>query len=370
MSSSKFIIGGIFVVAALVSIVPLFKKDFEGFSFHSQAQTPVNKVSSIMSTTAQVDTIGTYNGISVKRSELSSQEKQSLFDAETQLYKAEESILARKYFTSLIEKYAKDKNISDKNLAQQQFLQDNVKVNDSDVKAFIQKNSDNPQLKGKTNTEQMTLVKPYLFEQAVSNLFRNLVAKAKADGSIEVTGVKLPESPRINIEVGNSPIKGSAKAPITIVEFADFQCPYCNTALPTIKAVLNKYKDKVSLVFKSYPLVQLHPQAVNASIAAECAQNQGKFWEMHDLLFENHNKLTDEIYKNLAKSVGLNVSKFNTCYSDASIKAKVMADAEYGQSLGINATPAFYINGILLMGAQPLSEFETVIDKELAALAK
>ena len=120
------------------------------------------------------------------------------------------------------------------------------------------------------------------------------------------------------------------------------------------------------LVFKNYPLIQLHPQAVNAGIAAECAQNQGKFWEMHDVLFENHSKLADTAYNGFAKTAGLDLNKFQTCFQYPKVKAKIMDEEQYGQSLGINATPAFYINGVLLMGAQPESEFVSVIEKELA----
>jgi len=371
MSASKFVIGGILVVAALVAIVPLFKRDFGSYSqltpqSSDQPSVPTNK-SPLTTSTGQGDVIGTYNGIVVKRADLNPQDKQSLFDAETQVYKAEESILAKKYFDSVLEKYAKDKKIADKNLAQQQYIQDHVKVSEAEVKAFIQQNSDNPQLKGKSSDEQVALVKPYLLQQAAGNFFRNVVAKAKADGLIKVTGTQLPESPRISIELGNSPSKGPTAAPITMVEFADYQCPYCYSVEPTVKSIMDKYKNKIRFVFKSYPLIQLHPQAVNASIAAECAQNQGKFWEMHDILFENHSKLSDAAYPGFAKTVGLDLNKFQACFKDPSVKAKVMKDESYGQSLGISATPAFYINGILLMGAQPESEFISIIEKELAS---
>jgi protein-disulfide isomerase len=195
--------------------------------------------------------------------------------------------------------------------------------------------------------------------------FRNLIAEAKTQGLIKVTGAKLPELPRVKIEIGDSPTIGPKNAPITLVEFADFQCPFCYSAEPTVKAIMAKYKDKIKLVFKNYPLISLHPQAVNASMAAECAQEQGKFWEMHDILFENHAKLADNVYSNFAKTVGLNIKNFDTCYTNPATKEKVMQQEAYGQSLGINATPAFYINGILLMGAQPESEFIATIDKEL-----
>lgn len=363
MSASKFIIGGLFVVAALVAVVPLFKKDFENYSSHS---IPFVKSDESSSNTSN-NILGTYNNIPVTRADLNTQEKQSLFESEAQLYKSIEGILAKKYFDSVIEKFAKDKNIPDKNMAQQIFISENVKLSESEIKGFIQQNSDNPQLKGKSLKEQIALVQPYLLQQMAGNYFKSMVAKAKAEGLIKVTSVQLPESPRLSIDIANEPSKGPKNAPITIVEFADFQCPYCYVAEATVKSILDKYKNKVKFVFRSYPLIQLHPQAVNASIAAECAKNQDKFWEMHDILFENHRNLTENAYDTFAKSLKLDVKKFQICFKNPAIKNKVMNDAAYGQSLGINATPAFYINGVLLMGAQPESEFVSIIDKELAS---
>ncbi|MES2615188.1 MAG: thioredoxin domain-containing protein [Bdellovibrionota bacterium] len=377
MSASKFIIGGIFVLAAVVSVVPLFRSDFKSYSMHSKVENTEKEASqknlffessklSQSGTSVTSEDIGSYNGVVVKRSDLNPKEKQSLFDAETQIYKAQENILARKYFDSIIEKYAKDKKILDKNEARKEYISENVKVADKEIKDFIQQNIDNPQLKGKSTEEQMSLVKPYLAQQAAGDFFRDVVAKAKEEGLIKVTGVQLPESPRIQVDITNAPSKGSPKAPITIVEFADFQCPYCYSVESTVKAISEKYKNQIHFVFRSYPLIQLHPQAVNASVAAECAQNQGKFWEMHGILFENHAKLADNVYDVFAKKVGLDMNKFQSCFKDSTVREKVMNDAEYGQSLGINATPAFYINGILIMGAQAESEFMSIIDKELA----
>lgn len=365
MSATKFVIGGVFVVAALVSIVPLFKRDFSNFAHENDpTSAPVMMVNNV-SGVASNDIIGTYNGISLKKSELNNQDKQSIFDAEMQLYRAQESLLAKRYFQKIIEKYAEENKIQDKSLAQRKYIESKVKIADSEVKSFIQENADNPQLKGKSQEEQMALVKPYLVQQAAGGYFRELVEKATTDGSIKVTGVKMPEALRVDVDTANSPSKGPSNAPVTIVEFADFQCPYCYSAQSTIKSVLEKYKNKVRFVFKSYPLSQIHPQAVNASVAAECAQNQGKFWEMHDVLFENHKKLTDSAYEGFAKQVGLDLPKFQSCFKDQVVRQKVKNDEAYGQSLGINATPAFYINGTLLMGAVPQAEFERLINKEL-----
>lgn len=358
MSSKKYLIGGILVLAAAVASVPLFLKDYRHISLIPSSQSHSTAVSS--------DILGTYDGTSVKRSNLTSRDTQSLFEAENQVYKTAENVIARKYFDSLIHKYMKDKKISDYDMASEMFMKEHVKVTDAEVKSFVQQNADNPQLKGKNFKQQEELVRPYLLQQASGNYFKEVINKAVADGLIQVTGFQKPEMVRINVEVGDAPFLGPKDAPITIVEFADFQCPYCSMAVPTVQEVMKKYDGKVKLVFKNFPL-SFHAQAMNAAVAADCAKAQGKYWEMHDKLFENHAKLDDALYGKLATAIGLDSGKFSACMKDPKIKSHVEAELAYGQSLGINGTPAFYINGVQLMaGAQPKEEFIKVIDVELS----
>ncbi|APJ02535.1 DsbA family protein [Silvanigrella aquatica] len=366
MSSGKFIIGGIFIAAAIVGSIPLFFHDYKkiannlpGFS----SSAPGNNKNSA----ATSDVLGKYNGITLKRTELTTQEKQALFEAESQTHKAIENILAKRYFDEIVKDYMKKKNLTNASAAERMFIQEKSSISLEQIKQFIKENADNAQLKGKTFEQQEALVKPYLQNQAAGSYFRDLVAKAVSEGDIEVTGASKPSTPKVNIDIGNSPSKGPKDAPITIVEFADFQCPYCATAQPTVEEVLKKYKGKVRYVFKNYPLVQIHPEAIPAAIAAECANKQDKYWQMHDGLFENHNKLGEETYNKLAQNIGLKLDEFNNCRKDTSVRDKINAEMEYGQSLGINATPAFYINGIQLMGSLPKAEFEKVINSELAS---
>ncbi|MBX9838646.1 MAG: DsbA family protein [Silvanigrellaceae bacterium] len=365
MSSGKFIIGGIFIAAAVVGSIPLFFHDYKKIANNLTGQTS-STVSSSSKTATGTEVIGKYNSVTLKRSDLTTQELQTLFDAESQSYKAIENILAKRYFDNLIKEYMKSKNISNTNTAEQMFIQEKSTVTNEQVKQFVKENAENPQLKGKTPEQQEALVKPYLQNQAAGSYFRALVAQALSKGEIEVLGASKPVSPKINVEIGNSPSKGPADAPVTIVEFADFQCPFCATAQPIVEEVLKQYKGKVRYVFKNYPLVQIHPEAIPAAIAAECANKQNKYWQMHDALFENHKKLGDETYTMIAQKIGLKIEEFNSCRKDQAVHDKINSEMEYGQSLGINATPAFYINGVQLMGALPKSEFEKVINNELS----
>ncbi|MBX9838976.1 MAG: DsbA family protein, partial [Silvanigrellaceae bacterium] len=246
-------------------------------------------------------------------------------------------------------------------IAEQMFIQKNSTVTNEQVKKFIKENSENPQLKGKTFEQQMAIVKPYLDSQAA----KFLVAQAVLNGKIEVSGVSKPLAPKISIDIGNSPSRGPANAQVTIIEFADFQCPFCAKAHPIIEEILNQYKEKVRFVFKNYPLIEIHPEAIPAAIAAECANKQEKYWQMHDSLFENHRKLGEETYVKIAKSIGLKIDEFNKCRKDQQIHDKINAERKYGQTLGINATPAFYINGVQFIGTLPKIELEKIINNEL-----
>jgi protein-disulfide isomerase len=367
MSKGKFIIGGIFVCAAIIGTIPLFFHDYKKITNNlSATQNATETLEKAPLSNNKNDVLGKFNNTTLKRSDLNPQERQTLYDAENQSYKAIENILAKRFFDNRIKEYMKKKNISNVNDAEKIFIQEFSGVSQTQVKQFIKENAENPQLKGKSPEQQEALVKPYLQNQGISNYYRSIIAKAISDGDIEVTGVTKPESVRINVDTSNAPSKGTANAPITIVEFADFQCPFCATAEPVIEEVLKKYKGKVRLVFKNFPLAQMHPEAIPSALAAECAAKQDKYWLMHGALFDNHKKLNEQLYVQLAQKFGLNLEEFNKCRKDKAMLDKIYADIEYGQSLGINATPAFYVNGIQLMGAVPKSDFEKIINSELA----
>jgi protein-disulfide isomerase len=174
---------------------------------------------------------------------------------------------------------------------------------------------------------------------------------------------------RPKIEVGYDPLRlrGNANAPVVIVEFADFQCPYCRREQAVLKALTTKYGNKVSVAYRDFPLRQIHAQAQPAAEAARCAGEQGKFWEYHDLLFAETAKLDAASLMDYAAQAGLDKNKFNECLSSGKFKPAIDEDLRAGEKLGVSGTPAFFINGVFLSGAQPMSEFEKMIDAELAA---
>jgi len=157
--------------------------------------------------------------------------------------------------------------------------------------------------------------------------------------------------------------KGSAEALVTIVEWSDFQCPYCSRVTPTIKELEKAYGNDLRIAFKHNPL-GFHPRAKPAALAAEAAGRQGKFWEMHDRLFENQKDLTDENFVKWAGELGLDVEQFKKDIADPALAKKVDSQQQQGVTLGARGTPAFFVNGRFLSGAQPVDAFKKLIDEE------
>ncbi len=167
------------------------------------------------------------------------------------------------------------------------------------------------------------------------------------------------------ISVEGRPVRGDPNAQVTIIEFSDFQCPYCGSVAPTIKQVLQEYEGKVKLYYKHFPL-SFHEFAQKAAEASECAADQGRFWEYHDKLFENQEALDEASLKQYAKDLGLDSARFDSCLDSGQKASLVQSDFDEGQANGVSGTPAFFINGRMLVGAQPYSAFKQAIDAALA----
>jgi protein-disulfide isomerase len=163
--------------------------------------------------------------------------------------------------------------------------------------------------------------------------------------------------------------KGNAEALVTLIEWSDFQCPYCSRVTPTMKELEKTYGDDLRIAFKHNPL-GFHPRAKPAALAAEAAGKQGKFWEMHDRLFENQKDLSDENFVKWAGELGLDVEQFKKDLADPALDKKVMAQQAQGATLGARGTPAFFVNGRFLSGAQPVENFKKLIDEEKAKAEK
>jgi protein-disulfide isomerase len=178
------------------------------------------------------------------------------------------------------------------------------------------------------------------------------------------------QTQRVDIELKDDDhILGDENAPVTIIEYSDFQCPYCGRLYRNaLKDIKENYVDtgKVKFVFRHFPL-SFHEFAQKAAEAAECAGEQGKFWEYHDKLFENQNALKIDDLKKYASELGLDTTQFNDCLDSGKYKERVKSDSSLGQSQGVSGTPASFVNGIKVSGAQPFSAFQQIIEAELAS---
>jgi len=180
-----------------------------------------------------------------------------------------------------------------------------------------------------------------------------------------VVRLEPPQASRVDVGFAGAPVRGSADAPVTIVEFSDFECPFCKQASTTVTKLLEKYPGKIKIAYRDFPLEKIHPLARGAAEAARCARDGGKFWEFHDVLYAQSPKLAPDDLKRYAKDVGLDSDKFAACVASGTKSAAVQKDIEEGSSLGITGTPAFFINGRLVSGAQQFDVFARVIDDEL-----
>jgi protein-disulfide isomerase len=174
---------------------------------------------------------------------------------------------------------------------------------------------------------------------------------------------------RTDIVTTGYPSRGPANAPVTIVEFADFECPYCGGLYPTLKLVEKNYPDKVRLVYRQFPLPNNHPHAQKAAEASLCANDQKKFWEFYDALFTDQSKLDVPSLKQRAQSLGLNTATFNTCLDSGKQAGAVAKDKEDARKAGVSSTPTMFINGRILSGNRPYTEIRDVIEDELQRAA-
>jgi protein-disulfide isomerase len=175
--------------------------------------------------------------------------------------------------------------------------------------------------------------------------------------------------PAKKVDVGNAPTRGPKNAPITVVLFSDFQCPFCSRVEPSIAELEKALPGKVRVAWKNYPL-PFHNNAKPAAEAALAANEQGKFWEMHEILFKNQQALSGADLEKYAKEIGLDMAKFKAAIDSHKFAAQVEADTKQGSSLGVEGTPAAFVNGRLVSGAQPVDAFKKIAEEELRAGGK
>jgi protein-disulfide isomerase len=307
---------------------------------------------------ANVATVGDRK---ITRTELEEHVRPKLIEIENERYEALRDGLDEMVAEELEKQEAKGRGVSVPDLEKQEVAAKVSAPTDADVQKVYDEN------KKQLGTQTLEQVKPriveYLNQQAEAQRHGAFIEELKKKHK---TTVAL-RPPVVEVASAGRPERGAgAKAPITIIEFSDYQCPFCKRAETVVDQVMKTYGDKIRLVFRHYPL-PMHPQARPAAEAASCANAQGKFWDYHAKLFANQSALGEDKLKEYAKDVGLDSGKFDQCLAEKPFKAKIDEDVADGSKVGVNGTPAFFINGRMLSGAQPFEKFKEVIEEELTA---
>jgi protein-disulfide isomerase len=231
-------------------------------------------------------------------------------------------------------------------------------IQDADIEAFFEENKEH------LVDENLEELKPRIRGHLQLKSQQNAIAEWVRAADVRI----LLEPPRIQM-AAVGPARGPADAPVTIVEFSDFQCPFCQKVLPTLAEIHERYPEEVRLVFRHLPLENIHSRARPAAIAAVCLEEQGRFWEFHDAIFADPRQLADSDLRQLAEEIGADPDAYDVCIASDAAAERVDADVAAARGAGISGTPAFFINGVQLSGAQPMSAFERVIERELSATA-
>jgi len=305
------------------------------------------------------------DGIAITAEEVEKSLAGQLSKLEEQIYNLKRQKLDALINEKLLEKEAAKRKLTVPALLDAEVTAKVSLVTEQEIESFYQENK--TQVKGE-QTEVREKIRSYLQNQKLSAKREEFLRSLRGQAKVAVN-LKAPPVQRVEVSVQGAPFKGGEKAPVTIVEFSDFHCPFCKRVLPTLAQLESKYGDKVKLVFRDFPIDGLHPGASKAHEAARCADDQGKFWAYHDKLFSGPANSSPELFNRLAKEVGLDLPAFEQCLSGGKYQAAVQKDIEEGKRAGVMGTPAFFINGRLLSGAQPLEAFVRVIDEELARIA-
>jgi protein-disulfide isomerase len=267
-----------------------------------------------------------------------------------------EANLKRMVQDSLVEKEA-----AAKNMTKETYLAAEMKapeITDAAIDAFYEENK--ARIPPTTTKEQIApQIRQYLQQQGQAEAQQKFMSALEAKHKVQY----MIEPMRVQV-AATGPAKGPENAPVTIVEFSDFECPFCSRLVPTMDEVTAKYGDKVRLVFRQFPLA-MHQNAKKAAEASLCANDQGKFWEMHDAMFKNQQGLAVDALKAKAVELGLNAEAFNSCLDSGKHAGRVNADLKDGSVAGVSGTPAMFINGRFVSGAVPFSEVAKIIDEEL-----
>jgi len=296
---------------------------------------------------------------SITLQEIDDKAAANLMKVRQQEYEVRQQMLDTLINDELMDREAKAKGVTKDKLKETEIFAKAPDATPAEVDAYYEQNKArlNGQTKEALAPQIAAMLKSTKMQAVEGDYYKTLRSKY----SVKV----MLEPPRVTVATDDDPARGPASAAVTIVEFSDFQCPYCSRAETVVDEVMKKYDGKVRLVYRDYPL-SFHQNAETAAMASECADDQGKYWEMHKAMFGNQSKLAATDLVETAGNVGMDKDKFKSCLDSGKFRNEVQKDFQDGQKAGVSGTPTFFINGVMIVGARDVNSFSEIIDRELA----
>jgi protein-disulfide isomerase len=340
----------LYTVAALVGVVSVL-------SF-SSGDLGITRAQAVETAPRRAKVVAEVDGKPITEEALMAKIRGQLVRLEAQIYDVKQRGLDAMIRELLLENAAAEKGLTTVELLEQEVDSKLAEPTQLEIEAFYQGQKDKlnqplEEVKGRI----IQALKQAKETEATRAYLQALQAKAKVAVYLQ--------PPRAEVSLDGAPVKGVKEAPVTIVEFSDFQCPFCKKSKSVTKQVLQQYSGKVKLAFRDFPIRNIHPLAQKAAEAARCAGEQGKYWEYHDLLFGKAPDLEVFQLKQYAAALGLDSARFHECLQGGKYAALVEKDLQDGIQLGVSSTPTFFVNGRPVIGAQPFSAFEKIIEEEL-----
>lgn len=323
----------------------------------SQAQPPRDDA-----TAGASQVLATVNGGSITEQDVRKAAGLELSRLEEQIYELKKTQLDALIDKRLLEAEAGRRGVTLEALEAAEITSKVAPVSEPEIDAFVEANR--ARIRGDV-TQLRPQIREFLREQKLAARRAEVVGGLRTAAKVDVR-LSAPALFRAEVDIDNAPIRGAADAPVTIVEYSDFHCPFCRRVQPTLTALLEKYPGQVRLVYKHLPLDGLHPQARRVSEAAWCAGQQDRFWQFHDAVYaDTSSDASESTLNRYAAAAGLDAGKFAACLSSPEAKSAVQREVAQGEALGLNSTPGFFVNGREVRGAQPLEAFVAIIDEEL-----
>jgi protein-disulfide isomerase len=312
---------------------------------------------------AGTDAVATIGSVTITQAEVEEAVAGELLRLDRERHQALEQGLERVIHERLLEIEAESRSVTREALLEEEVQSKLVEVSQEQVDEFYE------QRKAQINQpkeEVAERIRQFLQQQQQQQAYEQLIDRLRSEHGVR----SYLEPLRIDVDDVGAPAKGPKDAPVTIVEFSDFQCPFCSRVVPTLDRLKDSYGDKVRLVFRQFPLHSLHPDAQKAAEASLCAHDQDKFWEMHDAMFADQQGLGLDQLKAKAAELELDGEVFAECLESSRYADRVAADLEAGTNAGVSGTPAMFINGRFLSGAQPYEQIAAIVDDELRRQAE